>query len=69
MKQRTFAFLRSAVGIGAGAGMATMAQAASTRRETRAPGGIGWAIFISVRVSPGVRPEARKDPLAFGRRH
>ena len=65
MKQRR-AFLRSAVGIGAGAGMATMAQAASTGERTRAPGGIRVGNLYFSSGLTGVRPEARKDPLAFG---
>ena len=65
MKQRR-AFLRSAVGIGAGAGMTTMAEAAGTEGRTRAPGGIRVGNLYFSSGLTGVRPEARKDPLAFG---
>ena len=65
MKQRR-AFLRSAVGLGAGAGMATMAEAASTGGRSRAPGGIRVGNLYFSSGLTGVRPEARKDPLAFG---
>ena len=54
------------MGIGAGAGMATMAQAASTGERTRAPGGIRVGNLYFSSGLTGVRPEARKDPLAFG---
>ena len=65
MKQRR-AFLKSAVGLGAGAGMAAMAGAASTGGRTRAPGGIRVGNLYFSSGLTGVRPEARKDPLAFG---
>lgn len=54
------------MGIGAGAGMATMAQAASTGGRSRAPGGIRVGNLYFSSGLTGVRPEARKDPLAFG---
>ncbi|MDP2997447.1 MAG: RidA family protein [Bryobacterales bacterium] len=65
MKQRR-AFLKSAVGLGAGAGMATMAEAASTGGRSRAPGGIRVGNLYFSSGLTFVRPEARKDPLAFG---
>jgi 2-iminobutanoate/2-iminopropanoate deaminase len=46
--------------------MATMAQAASTGERTRAPGGIRVGNLYFSSGLTGVRPEARKDPLAFG---
>lgn len=46
--------------------MAAMAQAASTGGKVRAQGGIRVGnLFFSSGLT-GVRPEARKDPLAFG---
>jgi 2-iminobutanoate/2-iminopropanoate deaminase len=65
MKQRRV-FLKSAVGLGAGAGMATMAEAASPGGRSRAPGGIRLGNLYFSSGLTGVRPEARKDPLAFG---
>ena len=46
--------------------MATMAEAASTGERTRAPGGIRVGNLYFSSGLTGVRPEARKDPLAFG---
>jgi len=46
--------------------MATMAEAASTGGRTRAPGGIRAGNLYFSSGLTGVRPEARKDPLAFG---
>jgi 2-iminobutanoate/2-iminopropanoate deaminase len=46
--------------------MATMAEAASTGGRTRAPGGIRVGNLYFSSGLTGVRPEARKDPLAFG---
>jgi 2-iminobutanoate/2-iminopropanoate deaminase len=54
------------VGLGAGAGMATMAEAATTGGRSRAPGGIRVGNLYFSSGLTGVRPEARKDPLAFG---
>jgi 2-iminobutanoate/2-iminopropanoate deaminase len=65
MKQRR-SFLKSAVGLGAGGGMAAMAAAAATGGRTRAPGGIRVGNLYFSSGLTGVRPEARKDPLAFG---
>lgn len=64
-KQRR-AFLKSAVGVGAGAGLATMAQAAEAGGRSRAPGGIRVGNLYFSSGLTGVRPEVRKDPLAFG---
>lgn len=46
--------------------MATMAEAASPGGRTRAPGGIRVGNLYFSSGLTGVRPEARKDPLAFG---
>jgi 2-iminobutanoate/2-iminopropanoate deaminase len=43
-----------------------MAEAASTGGRTRAPGGIRVGNLYFSSGLTGVRPEARKDPLAFG---
>lgn len=66
MKDKRRSFLKTAAGMGAGATMAAMAQAASTGGKVRAQGGIRVGnLFFSSGLT-GVRPEARKDPLAFG---
>jgi len=60
------AFLQSAIGLGAGGSMAAMASAAAPGGRTRVGGGIrAGNLFFSSGLT-GVRPEARKDPLAFG---
>jgi len=60
------AFLQSAIGLGAGGSMAAMASAAAPGGRTRVAGGIRVGnLFFSSGLT-GVRPEARKDPLAFG---
>lgn len=46
--------------------MATMAEAASPGGRSRAPGGIRLGNLYFSSGLTGVRPEARKDPLAFG---
>jgi 2-iminobutanoate/2-iminopropanoate deaminase len=46
--------------------MATMAEAATTGGRSRAPGGIRVGNLYFSSGLTGVRPEARKDPLAFG---
>jgi 2-iminobutanoate/2-iminopropanoate deaminase len=56
-------FMKSAVGLGAGA---TMAAGASPGERTGAPGGIRLGNLYFSSGLTGVRPEARKDPLAFG---
>jgi 2-iminobutanoate/2-iminopropanoate deaminase len=59
-------FLKSAMGLGAGAGMVAMSAAAATGERARVAGGIRLGnLFFSSGLT-GVRPEARKDPLAFG---
>jgi 2-iminobutanoate/2-iminopropanoate deaminase len=51
---------------GAGGSMALMAQAAEGGRRAKVQGGIRLGnLFFSSGLT-GVRPEARKDPLAFG---
>ncbi len=59
-------FLRSAAGLGTGGAMAAMANAAAPEGRIKAPGGyrVGNLYFSSGLT--GVRPEAQKDPLAFG---
>ena len=58
--------MKLAAGSGAAASMAVMAQAAEGGRRVRAQGGIRLGnLFFSSGLT-GVRPEARKDPLAFG---
>ena len=62
MKKRR-EFVKAAVGMG---GMAAMAQAATTGGRVKAQGGIRLGnLFFSSGLT-GVRPDARKDPLAFG---
>lgn len=59
-------FVKSALGMGAGASMAAMAQGASTGGRAKVAGGIRLGnLFFSSGLT-GVRAEARKDPLAFG---
>jgi len=60
-------FFKSALQLGAGGAMATMAAAAATGSgKVKSPGGyrVGNLYFSSGLT--GVRPEARKDALAFG---
>ncbi|MBI1785969.1 MAG: RidA family protein [Acidobacteria bacterium] len=58
--------MKSALGMGAGASMAAMAQGASTGGRAKVAGGIRLGnLFFSSGLT-GVRAEARKDPLAFG---
>ena len=60
------AFLRSAMGMGAGAAVGAMAAAAATGGRAKVAGGIRVGnLFFSSGLT-GVRQEARKDPLAFG---
>lgn len=60
------AFLHAAVGLGAGGSLAAVAAAAAPGGRTRVAGGIrAGNLFFSSGLT-GVRPEARKDPLAFG---
>lgn len=66
MKQRR-EFLKSAATLGAGGSMAAMASAAATgTARTKAAGGIRLGNLYFSSGLTGVRPEARKDPLAFG---
>ncbi|MEP6538350.1 MAG: RidA family protein [Bryobacteraceae bacterium] len=59
-------FLASAAGLGAAAAVPAMAQAAPAGGKAKAPGGTRMGnIYFSSGLT-GVRPEARKDPLAFG---
>ncbi len=60
------AFLRSVAGLGAGGATVAMAQSAAPGGRTRAPGGIRVGNLYFSSGLTGVRPEARKDPLAFG---
>ena len=59
-------FLRTAAGIGSVAALPALAAAAPASGKVKAPGGtrVGNMYFSSGLT--GVRPEARKDPLAFG---
>jgi 2-iminobutanoate/2-iminopropanoate deaminase len=66
MKSRRREFLKIAGTAGAGGSMALMAQAAESGRRAKVQGGIRVGnLFFSSGLT-GVRPEARKDPLAFG---
>lgn len=59
-------FLKSAAGLGAMGAMPMMAAAAESGKRTKAPGGIRVGNLYFSSGLTGVRPEARKDPLAFG---
>src|SRR4029077_16546765 len=59
-------FMKSAMGVGAGAAMGVMAARAATGDRTSAQGGIRLGNLYFSSGLTGVRPEARKDPLAFG---
>jgi 2-iminobutanoate/2-iminopropanoate deaminase len=59
-------FMKSAMGVGAGAAMGAMAASAATGDRTAAKGGIRLGNLYFSSGLTGVRPEARKDPLAFG---
>jgi 2-iminobutanoate/2-iminopropanoate deaminase len=63
-KRRTF--MKSAIGLGAGASMGAMAANAAVADRTPVKGGIRLGNFYFSSGITGVRPEARKDPLAFG---
>ena len=59
-------FMKSAIGLGAGATMGAMAATAAPGDRAAGPGGIRLGnLFFSSGLT-GLRPEARKDPLAFG---
>ena len=67
MQRKRRGFLKSALGLGAGGGMAAMAAAAAGSSEiVKAPGGIRVGNLYFSSGLTGVRAEARKDPLAFG---
>jgi 2-iminobutanoate/2-iminopropanoate deaminase len=60
-------FLRSAAGLGSVAAVPAFAAAAAPGSgRTKAPGGIRMGNMYFSSGLTGVRPEARKDPLAFG---
>lgn len=59
-------FLKSAAGLGAAGALPMMAAAAESGTRTKAPGGIRVGNLYFSSGLTGVRPEARKDPLAFG---
>jgi 2-iminobutanoate/2-iminopropanoate deaminase len=63
MKDKRRTFLRSAAGFGA---MPLMAAAATTGGRSKAAGGIRVGNLYFSSGLTGVRPEAQKDPLAFG---
>lgn len=63
-KRRTF--LKSAAGLGAAGALPMMAAAAENGKRTKAAGGIRVGNLYFSSGLTGVRPEARKDPLAFG---
>ncbi len=59
-------FMKSAMSVGTGAAMGAMAASAATGDRTAAQGGIRLGNLYFSSGLTGVRPEARKDPLAFG---
>src|ERR1051325_9189030 len=59
-------FLKNTAKLGAGGAMAAMAAAAATGGRTKVVGGIRVGNLYFSSGLTGVRPEARKDPLAFG---
>jgi 2-iminobutanoate/2-iminopropanoate deaminase len=65
MKQRRD-FMKSALKLGAGGGMAAMAGAAANGQRSKVAGGIKVGNLYFSSGLTGVRAEARKDPLAFG---
>lgn len=66
MKSRRREFMRIAGTLGAGGSMALMAQAADNGKRAKVQGGVRLGnLFFSSGLT-GVRPEVRKDPLAFG---
>ncbi len=61
------AFLRSTAGLGAGGAMAAMAAfAADAKDRAKVAGGVRLGNLYFSSGLTGVRPEARKDSLAFG---
>jgi 2-iminobutanoate/2-iminopropanoate deaminase len=65
MERKRRRFLKSALGMGAGGGMAAMA-AAATGEITKAPGGMRAGNLYFSSGLTGVRDEARKSAVAFG---
>src|SRR5260370_22480734 len=63
-KQRSF--MKSAMGLGAAGTMGAMAAGAATGDRSAVQGGIRLGNLYFSSGLTGVRPEARKDPLAFG---
>jgi 2-iminobutanoate/2-iminopropanoate deaminase len=70
MKRKRREFMKRAAGLGGGAaalaGMAALAQGASSGGRVRAPGGVRIGNLYFSSGLTGVREEARKNPLAFG---
>jgi 2-iminobutanoate/2-iminopropanoate deaminase len=58
--------MKSALKLSAGGGMAAMAGAAASGQRAKVSGGIKVGNLYFSSGLTGVRPEARKDPLAFG---
>jgi len=65
-KNKRRGFIKSAIGVGAGTTMASMAAKAATAGREKAPGGTRLGNLYFSSGLTGVRPEARKDPLVFG---
>src|SRR5258708_7288821 len=59
-------FMKSAIGLGAAGTMGAMAAGAATGDRAAVQGGIRFGNLYFSSGLTGVRPEARKDPLAFG---
>jgi len=59
-------FMKSAMGLGAAGTMGAMAAGAATGDRSAVQGGIRFGNLYFSSGLTGVRPEARKDPLAFG---
>lgn len=59
-------FVKSAICLGAGTTIGSMTAAGAPADRTSAPGGVRLANLYFSSGLTGVRPEARKDPLAFG---
>lgn len=66
MNEPRRSFLKNSVKLGAGGGMVAMAAAAQGGTRAKAPGGIRVGNLYFSGGLTGVRPEVRKDPLAFG---
>jgi 2-iminobutanoate/2-iminopropanoate deaminase len=58
--------LFQAAGLGGGAALASMVAAAAPGGRTKVPGGFRLGNLYFSSGLTGVRPEVRKDPLAFG---